>query len=217
MMKNYLLGTLGAVVLSLGITSCDKEETKPLQPVQPVETTIEHTLKTTSDVGEEYNAELASKVLELATSVLTKEKGNYNLYSDEYGITAQTSFEENGRGYFLAVNDLNEKADVISTPEMPPSDSLTIIEYSLENNNADKRVLGVATIGLNGNVHIGSTGVFNNKGGSLVPSTEEELKESEIREVKVYFPQAGEYDYKEFFQQKFEELVNTLLEIYKKE
>lgn len=214
MMKNYLLTTFGAMALSLSLVSCTKEETKPVQPVQPEKTTIEHTLQTTD--GEE-NAELSSKVLELATLVLTKEKGDYIIESDEYGIFACTRFEENGKGYFLIVSDIDESKDIVSIPENPIMDGTVLFEFSLENEGKDKRCYGLANLGLNGHVYSGVSFLFENDETGLVPPLDFNPSQQELRELIRYDYMSGETENKELFDKKFEELVNTLLAIYKRE
>ena len=216
-MMKKISTTLGALAVAFSLNSCGNEEQKPLQPVQA----IEHTLQTTT--SEKYDKEFAEKVLELAKLAVAKPIGTYKVLEFDEGVGVKVnavyvSFEKNGNKYFISVGDYDEKSleDVVSTPEQPLADGIILEKISSENEK-EARYSRVSNSGLNGNIFEGLTYVFDKVDENL-PKKERIDEELVLpKDLKEYFWLDQNNENKPFFDQEFRNLVDELLEIYKRE
>ena len=200
--KQKMQVAVGAGLVAFGLNSCIKPKVRHDIPMH-LEETVSNltTITNTADEGTKLNETLAAKVRKVAEYALTKDKGKRSLQISEHVTTAYASFEVNGVGYSVRVLDYNE-SDVLGKDAI---DTLQLEVYSPWENN-ERKVLHVRDVGLDGRANWGDRSVLR-----------DDYEDSD--NPRQYFDKENNIglEHQEFYQNKLENVLNTLIEFYEKE
>lgn len=195
---------IATVAFSLGLSSCSKIEVRTDPPVQnkpklssllTLNTTIDEKTKLSKDSLVKFG-KLANKSRKLAEYAITKEKYPH---ISKTSISVYSSFKLDGVKYSLTIIDINDR-NVCRTAV----DMIQIGVYFPWKND-ERETLLIRDTGLDGRVDLGENLILK------------EDMENDFNNRK-YFDKEHKkgIEHREFYQKKFENLLDKLIEFYEK-